>query len=344
MDIDSFVELYRADWERLARATDRGDAGLRALQGAEIDEVVRLYLRVSGHLAEARERYPDPQLVAYLTGVVGKAHGAIYGSRSKSAMDALRALGPTYRRAVRGIAPFVLTSAGLFLAISTFAVLWIATSAEARAGVLPPAVAESIRSFGGEPADFGVGAGAVSTLILLNNIQVAFLGFAMGITLGIGTIIVLGYNALHLGVIAGGFIAAGKGAPFWALVLPHGLLELTAIFIACGAGLRMGWSLVAPGDLSRGRALAAAAREAVLVVAGVIPAFVVAGFIEGYISGSSALPAWAELGIGVVVWLGYCAFLLWPGQSRPKDLARRYMSASVSGSSSGGLSTTHAPS
>jgi uncharacterized membrane protein SpoIIM required for sporulation len=237
----------------------------------------------------------------------------------------------------------VLTSTALFLAISAFALIWIATSAEARAGVLPPAVAESIRSFGGEPADFGVGAGAVSTLILLNNIQVAFLGFALGITLGIGTFIVLGFNALHLGVIAGGFVAAGKGAPFWALVLPHGLLELTAIFIACGAGLRMGWSLVAPGDRTRGRALAAAAREAVLVVAGVIPAFIVAGFIEGYISGS-ALPAWAEVGIGVVVWLGYCAFLLWPDQSRPNDLARRYMSASVSGNSSGDLSTTHAPS
>jgi uncharacterized membrane protein SpoIIM required for sporulation len=150
---------------------------------------------------------------------------------------------------------------------------------------------------------------------LFNNVQVAFLAFALGITLGVGTVWVVVKNAAVLGVLAGAFQAVGHGAAFWALILPHGVLELTAICISAGAGLRMGWSLVDPGDRPRKRALAEEATDAVMVVVGVIPAFVVAATIEGFVSGTS-VPDVVEVSLGAGVAVAYVCFLfgLHPGR------------------------------
>jgi uncharacterized membrane protein SpoIIM required for sporulation len=325
VDVDTYITKYRSDWERLEAATRGGQAALSRLDGPALDETIRLYLRVSGHLAEARSRIGDPALVAYLTQVVGRAHTAIYGARTRSLRQVAAALTTDYRDAVRRTAPFIWVSAALFVAVTVLALAWVTTSPEARAGLLPPYAEEAIRRAGGQRGDVGIGPGAVSTYIFLNNIRVAFLGFALGITLGIGTLYVLVFNALNIGILAGGFTAFGKAGPFWTLVLPHGLLELTAIFIACGAGLRMGWALVAPGDRRRTTALAEEARGAVVVVAGVVPAFILAGFIEGYVTGRG-LPSAVELGIGAVVWVAYVAFLLWPAlrdARRPSPGGRR---------------------
>lgn len=311
MDVDTFIAKYRSDWEDLERATKGGQASLARLSGPDLDALVRRYLRVSGQLAEAQGRYGDPQLVAYLTAVVSRAHGAVYGARSRSVRDVAATLTTGYRDAVRRTAPFIWVSATLFTAVLLLSLLWVATSPEARAGILPPGVEEAIRNVAGERADFGIGPGALSTAILINNIRVAFLGFAFGVAFGVGTLYVLVVNAVNVGVIAGAYHAFGESATFWALILPHGLLELTAIFIACGGGLRMGWALVAPGDRRRGQALAEEARGAVLVVTGVIPAFVLAGVIEGYLTGS-AVPAPVQVGVGVTVWLAYLSFLVWP--------------------------------
>jgi uncharacterized membrane protein SpoIIM required for sporulation len=147
-------------------------------------------------------------------------------------------------------------------------------------------------------------------------VLVAFLAFALGITLCVGTIVVLINNALLLGVLAGAFQVVGRAGSFWALILPHGVLELIAICIAAGAGLRMGWALIDPGDRPRGLALRDETREAVVVVVGVIPAFVVAAAIEGFMTGT-ALPDGLEIAIGVGVASLYVAFLVgWPVRSR----------------------------
>ena len=134
-------------------------------------------------------------------------------------------------------------------------------------------------------------------MILVNNVVVAFLAFALGIGLGVGTILLVTQNAVLIGALAGAYQAAGKAGVFWSLVLPHGLLEITAICIAAGAGLRMGWSVIAPGDRLRGRAVAEESRDAVVVVTGAIPAFGVAALIEGFVTGTS-IPASVQLMVG----------------------------------------------
>ena len=312
MDQDAFIRKYRPDWSRLEEMTRRR---LGSLTGPEVDEAVALYLRVSGHLAEAQSRYADAALIGYLSGVVRRAQNDIYGTRSTSARRLLSGLTVGYREAVRETAPYIAVSGILFVAVTALALLWVLESPEARAGLLPPQAQESIERFGGRRGDFGIGSGALSTFILLNNIRVALFAFALGITGGAGTVAVLVLNGLNIGVLAGAFTALGKGGPFWALILPHGLLELTAIFIAAGAGLRMGWALVAPGDRRRSASLAEAAGEAVVVVTGVIPAFILAGLIEGYVSGTD-VPVPAQLAVGFAAWGAYVAFLAWPGRRR----------------------------
>lgn len=323
MDIDSFIGRYASDWKQLEDACSGGVDGLVARPGAEISETIRLYLRVSTHLTQVRSRYRDPRLERYLNDLVGSARQAIYAARPGTVRGFLAFFGARYREQIRRTAPFILTAATLMLVLTLASWFWVASSPEARLGLVPPAAQDTIRHFGGNrDPDLGPSQ-AVATLILFNNVKVAFLAFALGITLGIGTVYVVVSNALILGVLAGAFQAGGHGAEFWSLILPHGLLELTAICIAAGAGLRMGWSIVEPGDRARGRALSEEATGAVVVVLGVIPAFLVAATIEGFVTGTS-VPHLLQIGLGAMVAGAYACFLFgwWPG-SRRRRLNRR---------------------
>lgn len=320
MDVDSFIAQYRGEWERLEKACSQGGRGLSSLSGPDIREVVRLYLRASTHLAEARARFHDPSLEAYLNALVTRAHAAVYSGRPRTARGFVRLLAVRYPDAMRRTAPYVLTAAAILAAVVLASWAWVATSREAQAGLLPPGADEAIRRAGGRAGDLGPPPG-LSAYILFNNVLVAFLAFALGITFCVGTVFVLVRNALMIGVLAGAFQAVGNAGRFWSLILPHGLLELTAVCIAAGAGLRMGWALVDPGDRPRGRALREETSESVVVVIGVVPAFVVAALIEGFVTGT-AVPDALEIGLGVAAAGLYVAFLLgWPRRSRGASTA-----------------------
>lgn len=317
MDVDSFIRTHETEWKRLEAACRGGPDALARRPGSEISETIRAYLRISTHLAEARAHYADPQLERYLNDLVATARGSIYAVRTGTLRGFVRFFGVRYREAIRRTAPFILVATGLMAIVVLVSWVWIAHSPEARLGLIPPGARDAIRRFNGNRSA-GLGPSqALATQILFNNVQVAFLAFAFGIAVGIGTIYLVVKNALLIGVLAGAFGAGGHGAAFWALILPHGLLELTAICIAAGAGLQMGWSIVNPGDRSRRMALREESASAVLVVLGVVPAFVLAAAIEGFITGT-AVPHWFQLGLGVLVWVGYLCFLFgwWPGTAR----------------------------
>jgi uncharacterized membrane protein SpoIIM required for sporulation len=308
MDVDHFITERSPDWQRLDAAIRGGTNGLVHRSGAEISDTVRLYLQVSTDLTHARTRYADRQLERYLNDLVARARQAIYAARPGTVRGFLTFFGARYRNEVRRTAPFIVIATCLTLVIVLLAWLWIANSPEARLGLIPPEADEAIRQFNGNRSASLGPSPAITTAILVNNVQVAFLAFAFGITLGIGTIYVLVQNGILFGVLAGAFTAAGHGAGFWSLIVPHGLLELTAIFIAAGAGMRMGWSIVDPGDRARSRALAEEAAGAVVVVLGVVPAFILAALIEGFLTGTTA-PHAVQIGVGVLVAAWYWSFL-----------------------------------
>ncbi|HEX9889474.1 MAG TPA: stage II sporulation protein M [Nitriliruptorales bacterium] len=314
MDVDGLIRAHRQSWQRLEAATARGPKALARQGGERIDEVVRLYLLTSAHLAELRTRSHDRELERYLSHVVATAHGAIYGSRPRTVRGLLATFGERYRGAL-GRTRLHVAVAGLLLLGTCVAVgMWAWASPEAQAGLVPGYVS-TLAEQGGSLRDPSAG---LSTAIFLNNVRVAMLAFALGITLGLGTVWVLVTNGVLIGGLAGTAVAVGGGQRFFSLVLPHGFLELLAIAIAAGAGLRMGWSVIEPGDRTRKQALALAGRDAALVVVGVVPAFALAGAIEGLLTGVTGVPV-AEIVGGAGVAAAYAWFVLVAPASRERD-------------------------
>jgi uncharacterized membrane protein SpoIIM required for sporulation len=123
-----------------------------------------------------------------------------------------------------------------------------------------------------------------SSHIMTNNLTVSFMAFATGITAGLGTIYMMFFNGLLLGVVGSACYMAGMSLKLWSFVAPHGVLELPAIFIAGGAGLKIAHGLLFPGVLPRKQSLAQAGKEATTLILGVIPLLFIAGTIEAFVS------------------------------------------------------------
>jgi len=151
---------------------------------------------------------------------------------------------------------------------------------------------------------------AASSQIMTNNISVSFVAFAYGITAGAGTVLFMVFNGLLMGVVGTACWLNNMSLSLWSFVAPHGVLELPAIFIAGGAGLRIAQGMLFPGTLSRQDSLAKAGGEAVRLLVGIIPILVVAGLIEGFISPSFLPWQWkfSLAGAVAVIFFSYLFF------------------------------------
>jgi uncharacterized membrane protein SpoIIM required for sporulation len=307
VDIDRFIARNAPTWNRLDELSKRAGRGLRRLTPAEVDELVETYQRVSSHLSHARVAYGDPALTARLTRLVGQAGGAIYANRSRTLRAIVDFFAWRFPAAVWQSGRFVAASAALLLIPALAVGAWLATSDEALEASAPDAVREAYLEDDFEDYYSSEPATQFATEVTVNNIQVAVTAFVGGVLLCLPTALVMAYNGASLGLAGGLFADAGELGKFFGLILPHGLLELTAVVIAGGAGLRLGWAVIAPGDRTRGQALGAEARRAGVVAIGLALAFVVAGLIEGFVTGRG-VPTGLRVGIGVAAWL---AFLTW---------------------------------
>src|SRR5438046_10564593 len=151
MDIDRYIALNQPTWDRLGALTARAGRTVRSLSPAELDELVRLYQRVSTHLSYARTYYRDPALTASLTRLVAQAGAVVYGTRPRT----LRALGRffavTFPAAVWYSRRFVVVSAALFLVPAIAIGIWVANSSAAVEATGPRAVREAYVQPDSEP-------------------------------------------------------------------------------------------------------------------------------------------------------------------------------------------------
>jgi uncharacterized membrane protein SpoIIM required for sporulation len=307
MDVDTFLATNQRSWDRLASLVQRAGRSVQRLSPDELEEMVTLYQRTATHLSYARTTYRDPALTATLSSLVARAGAVVYGSRPRT----LRALGQffavTFPAAVWYSRRFILISAALLL-VPAFAVgVWVGTSPRAVEATGPKAVREAYINQDFEQYYRSAPASEFASQVFTNNVQVSIYAFAAGIAFCVPTALILLFNGANIGVAGGLFASVGQTAKFFGLILPHGLLELTAVIIAGAAGLRLGWTLIDPGDRTRRAALADEGRRALAIVAGLIVVFLAAGTIEGFVTGSS-LPTWARVGIGV---LGEAVLLTW---------------------------------
>jgi uncharacterized membrane protein SpoIIM required for sporulation len=309
VDVDRFITTNQASWHRLEQLTAAASGSGARLRPAEVDELVQLYQRASTHLSHARTQQADPALIARLTRLVAAAGGVLYGARSRSLAGVGRFFTTTFPAAVWHARRFVLVSALLLFLPAALMGTWLARSDVALEAAAPEALREAYVEDDFEAYYSSAPAAEFATAVTVNNIQVGFLAFASGILLCVMTAFILVNNGANVGQAAGLFAAAGQQGRFYGLILPHGLLELSAIVVAGGAGLAIGWAVIDPGDRTRTAALAEQGRRSAVIALGLVLAFVVAGSIEGFVT-PSGLPTSMRIGIGVAVFVAFWTYVV----------------------------------
>ncbi|MGW3511252.1 stage II sporulation protein M [Streptomyces sp. NPDC000994] len=306
MDLDVFVSAHRAEWDRLDTLLRRR----RRLTGTEADELVALYQRTATHLSLIQSSAPDPQLTGRLSQLVAAARSAVTGTRRASWRDVTHFLLEGFPAAVYRARHWWVPTALLSTVVAALLGWWIGTHPEVRAAIAAPNELRQLTRPGGEYETYYSShpAAAFAAQVWTNNAQAAAMCLVLGVFLGLPVLWVLFQNMLNLGVGIGLMSSAGRLDTFLGLVLPHGLLELTAVFVAAGTGLRLGWTVIDPGPRSRRTALAEEGRAALGMAIGLALVLFVSGAIEGFVT-PSGLPTWARIGIGIVAELAFLAYV-----------------------------------
>jgi len=308
MDLEAYVLRHGAEWDRLAELTSkRGD-----LTGDEADEVVDLYQRVSTHLSVVRSTASDPVLEARLSALVASARSVVTGVTLPIWQTIGHFFTAGFPAAVYQARHWWIPLAVINVAVA-FLIAWrvvntpglgesLLTDAEVKQLVEHDFAAYYTEN---PAADFAF-------QVWLNNAAVTATCLVMGVAI-IPVLVLLWMNIANVGVIGGFMVQAGRADVFYGLLLPHGLLELTIIFVAAGAGLRLGWSWVAPGPRTRSQALATEGRAVGALAIGLGVWLLISGLVEGFVT-PSTLPAWARLVIGATVWLAFLTYVFTLGR------------------------------
>ena len=318
---DRFVASRRGRWDQLSALVDRvARRGVRSLAPAEIDELALAYRAATSDLAIAQARGADPVVLEHLHGLVARAHAVVYVATARSGWDRVRRfVSDDFPREVRRS----------WAAIGFCALLTVVSAIVGYAAVMhDPANARALLPGMALPpidkalhdSNFGFDRAfspAVATAIITNNVKVSAIAFAGGMTGGLLTGWIILENGLMVGVYGALFAQHGFGADYWATISPHGVIELTSIQIAGGAGLLLAGGYLRPGRARRGDALVIASRRAATLIGGVALLLCVAGPIEGFISPQRiSIPVREAIGALTAVFLA--AYLLGAGHRQPR--------------------------
>lgn len=331
MDLDVFIAAHRGEWERLESLVRRR----RRLSGPELDEMVELYRRVAMHLSVLRSAQPDPALVSWLSALVARARSAVVGAPTPAWREVARFFTRSFPAVLYRLRWWWIAAGAGTLLYSTALGVWVATDPEVQAALGTPEEIRRIVEYDFANYYVEYPSGSFAAQVWTNNVQAAALALLLGVFLCLPTIFVLAANGANLGIIGGFMFAHDRGDVFFGLILPHGLLELTAVFVAAGIGLKLGWTVIDPGRRPRGQALAEEARPAIAVVLGLVVVLGVAGLIEGFVTGY-VHTTWLRVGIGVVAEVLFLAYVFGPGRKAARegetgDIMERPETAPVAG-------------
>jgi len=302
-----FMKTRVASWNRLEEIiTKASKRGIKALYDDELHELTRLYPAVAIDVARARMYNIDPSTQKRINQLAISAHGLLYRRRNISFFRSVWTFFRyDYPRLFRRLWPYTVLATTIFVIsllgayVSTRlkpsnAFLYVPGQldiSDEEPGVSSKDISERFRRIDNAPMAAG---------IMTNNLSVAFNAFALGITAGVGTCYVVIFNSMMLGGFAAHFANHGLVYDFWSFIAPHGVLEIFAILVSAAAGLKLGLSLAIPGQLTRSASLRAGARDALWLVLGTIPMFIIAGIVEGFIT-PSYLPGAAKIILGIAL-------------------------------------------
>ncbi len=307
-----FETRHEAEWRRVSEAMKSGGG----------EEFPGLYRRICHHLAVARERRYGDGLVRRLEGLALAGHHTLYSRQGLTfrqiAAWLLEEFPLSFRRHWRFMLTATLFSLGPFLLIFVA----ILRNPEAAGLVLDAQTAASMEEMYSPAAEhFGRQRDVDSDLLMFghyvnNNIGIDFRIFSGGLLAGVGSLFFLIFNGLYIGAIAAHLTVAGCGDNFWPFVSGHSALELTAMVVAGGAGLRLGWSLLAPGSQTRGQALRDAGRDGAVLIGGAAVMTLGAAFVEAFWSSRADIAPWVKYLFGASQWTLVLLFFAAGGRRR----------------------------
>ncbi|WP_328407832.1 stage II sporulation protein M [Nocardia sp. NBC_00403] len=309
MDVDAYSYTHRRSWDRLDYLARR-----RSLSGAEADELVALYRRTSQQLARLQSHSPDPELIAGLSALLARARGKVLGTKADTWAEIGRFCTHRFPAAVYRAWPWWISVAAVFLVVSAGLAVWVQGSGAAHDLLGLPDNTDALTEPGGKFETYYSEhpQGAFAAQVWTNNAWVSAIALFTGVLI-LPAVYLLFMNALNVGVSAGLMAEAGRLDSFFGFILPHGMLELTAVFVAGGAGLKLGWTLIDPGRASRLEAVARQGRATAVIALGLVGVLLVSGFLEGFVT-PSPLPASARIAIGFVAEVLFLVYVFGAGR------------------------------
>lgn len=315
-NVGAFVRARRAGWERLEVLAARAESGKLPLP--DVRELDRLYRRAAGDLAFARGAFHGSDAEVHLTQVTARAYGALYRPRGAGVARAWRVLWVDAPAAIRGHLPALALSTALLVGGAAAGALAITLEPASAELLVPEQVREAVAAKRMWTEHLlQVPPGVSGSAIAHNNVTVAALAFALGLTAGLGTAVLLVTNGLLLGAVLAHAAQGGMARPLLAFIAAHGPAELSALVLAGQAGFVLAAALIEPGEWPRGAAVAAAGRAAAPVMALAVPVLALVALVESSVSPTS-LPIPGKGAVGVALAVALWSFVL-RSQSRSRS-------------------------
>lgn len=293
------TDARRPEWERLDALSRKRD-----LSGAEVDELIMRYRAASADLAELKTSVGDSPQGAYLSTILAAARLRFTGASDNFLAQAARFFTLQLPAALYRIRWTTAVIAVAFVLTIVLTAAWIASDPSRIAALGEP---EVLKKYAEEDfVNYYEPMASFAGVVWFNNAWIAMQCVLFGVT-GLWPLWMLMQNAVGLGVSTAVMSAYGQLDTMILHILPHGMLELTAIFVAAAAGLHVFWAWAVPGRRTRGEALAAEGRALATVAIGLVFVLLLSGLVEGFVTGS-ALPWPVKIGIGaaaLAVFLGY---------------------------------------
>jgi len=327
IDLQRFVASERHCWSELESLLDKLEAEPDyAMPLEKLRHFHYLYERTSADLAKIMTFSAEPEIRRYLENLVARAYGEIHETREKRHRLApwrwfFQTLPQTFRRHARAF----WLSVGITLAGCAFGGLAMAFDPEAKAAIMPEMFSHHLgdpteRVAREERARTDRLAGHKTTFsaqLMQNNIRVSITALALGMSYGVGTLIVLFFNGVILGLISVDYVTAGQTTFLLGWLMPHGVIEIPAILIAGQAGLVLAGALIGWGQRTTLAArLRAVSGDLVTLIFGVALLLVWAGFVEAFLSQyhEPVMPYWVKIAFGAVELVLLVAFLTRAGR------------------------------
>jgi uncharacterized membrane protein SpoIIM required for sporulation len=287
------------------------------------DEMAGEFTELVNDLGYSKTFYPHSKVTQYLNGLASRIYLGIYRNKKEESSRIVRFWKTELPLVVRRYHREVFYSFLIFIFFALLAAFSAAHDETFVRGVLSDRYVDMTEDNIARGDPFGVykneNQWSMFLGIALRNLKVAFMTFVSGIVVSIGTIWLLFTNGVMVGSFQYYFFSKGLGLKSVLVIWIHGTLEISSIIIAGAAGLILGNSILFPGTHKRISSLKRGAKDGLKLMIGLIPLFITAAFLEGFVTRYSGMPVW----ISLFILLSSLLFIIWYFVVYPIRLEKR---------------------